>query len=79
MPLHIAGLQSWLILISQLSPGKTNTDADGLSLMPLGMEEYMQKCLVEVSPDVISCVTKALSIQSKEHTPWMCPATIETR
>ncbi|KAL0152786.1 hypothetical protein M9458_052509 [Cirrhinus mrigala] len=35
-------------------PGKNNSDADGLSHMPLNTEDYMRSCTAEVSQDVIS-------------------------
>ncbi len=35
-------------------PGKNNSDADGLSRMPLDIEDYMQSCTAEASQDVIS-------------------------
>lgn len=39
MPLHIADF----IFTITYCPGETNADADGLSHLPLGMEEYMQE------------------------------------
>ncbi|KAI7789521.1 hypothetical protein IRJ41_008311 [Triplophysa rosa] len=35
-------------------PGKNNSDADGLSRMPLDIEDYMHSCTAEASQDVIS-------------------------
>ncbi len=35
-------------------PGKNNSDADGLSGMPLDIEDYMHSCTAEASQDVIS-------------------------
>lgn len=59
-------------------PGKTNADADGLSRMPLDIEQYMQQCSQEVHPDVISSTVQAIQIQHEEQVPWMCPVTITT-
>lgn len=59
-------------------PGKANGDADGLSRMPLDMEQYMGTCSQEMEPEVITTVTQALQLESHEHQPWMCPATIST-
>lgn len=59
-------------------PGRANRDADGLSCMPLDMEQYMQTCTEAVAPEVISSVTQALAIQTYESEPWLCPLTIST-
>lgn len=57
-------------------PGKANGDADGLSRMPLDMEQYMENCSQEMEPQVITTVTQTLQLDSHEREPWMCPATI---
>lgn len=58
-------------------PGKVNGDADGLSRMPLDMEQYMKTCSQEMEPEVITTVTQTLQLESCEHEPWMCPVTIK--
>lgn len=57
-------------------PGKVNGDADGLSRMPLDMEQYIHTCSQEMGPEVITTVTQTLHLESQEREPWMCPATI---
>lgn len=59
-------------------PGKLNSDADGLSRMPLDVERYMQTCSQEVQPETLSSVISALSVQLEEREPWLCPVTIQT-
>lgn len=44
--------------------------------MPLDMEQYMETCSQEMEPEVITTVTQTLQLDSHEHEPWMCPATI---
>lgn len=57
-------------------PGKVIGDADGLSRMPMDMEQYIQSCSQDMKPEVITSVTQALQIKSNRHEPWMCSATI---
>lgn len=57
-------------------PGKVNGDADGLSRMPLDMEQYMRTCSQDMEPEVITTVTQTLQLESHEREPWMCPITI---
>ena len=59
-------------------PGKANRDADGLSRMPLDMEQYMLTCTQAVLPEVMNSMTQAVAIQSQESEPWLCPVTIST-
>lgn len=59
-------------------PGRVNRDADGLSRMPLDMEQYMQTCTQTVALEVINSVTQSLAIQMRESEPWLCPLTIST-
>ncbi|KAJ8014395.1 hypothetical protein DPEC_G00039780 [Dallia pectoralis] len=59
-------------------PGKSNGDADGLSRMPLHMEQYMKTCSEEVQPEVIVSLAQSAVVQSQERGPWLCPLTIET-
>lgn len=53
-------------------PGKANFDADGLSRMPLDMEQYMTNCTQDVHPDVMHCVIEAITVNSQENEPWLC-------
>lgn len=69
MPQHTDGLPSY-------QPRKVNGDADGLSRMPLDMEQYMCTCSQQIEPDVISTVTQALQLESHEREPFMCPASV---
>ncbi|XP_039866235.1 uncharacterized protein LOC120720578 [Simochromis diagramma] len=59
-------------------PGRANGDADGLSRMPLDMEEYMRTCSQEMKPEVITPATQVLQLKAHEDEPWLCPATITT-
>lgn len=59
-------------------PGKVNGDADGLSRMPLDMEEYRCAYSQEMEPEVITSVAQAIQLAFHEPEPWMCPATINT-
>lgn len=59
-------------------PGRSNGDADGLSRMPLDMDQYMLTCSREVEPDVIATITQAVHTKFQKHEPWMCPVTIST-
>ncbi|KAL6480097.1 hypothetical protein MHYP_G00111300 [Metynnis hypsauchen] len=63
---------------SKYRPGKSNADADGLSRMPLDMENYMQTCSQQLQPEILAGVCKTLSITHEEREPWLCPATILT-
>lgn len=59
-------------------PVKSNGDADGLSRMPLHMEKYMHACSQEIQPEVISSITRVISLQTQGQDPWMCPLSIAT-
>lgn len=59
-------------------PGRSNGDADGLSRMPLDMEQYMLTCSREVEPEEIATITQAVHTYLQKHDPWMCPVTIST-
>ena len=60
-------------------PGKTNLDADVLSRMPNTIEEIMQSCSSEISPDIFQATVTALSVDNNDLAPWiMClPATTD--
>lgn len=59
-------------------PGKSNSDADGLSRMPLDIEKYMLTCSQQIQPEVLSSFSKGLSIHQEEGEPLLCPLTIAT-
>ncbi|KAK7891779.1 hypothetical protein WMY93_023742 [Mugilogobius chulae] len=44
-------------------PGKTNADADGLSRMPLDIENYMISCTAEVSQAAISASMESVKVE----------------
>ena len=54
-------------------PGKINVDADVLSRMPSKIEEIMQSCTSEISPDIFQATVTALSVDNNDLAPWiMC-------
>lgn len=59
-------------------PGKSSGDADGLSRMPLDMEQFMQTCSQEVQPEVITSITHTFSLQDQEQDLWMCLLSMAT-
>ncbi|KAL0158954.1 hypothetical protein M9458_047030, partial [Cirrhinus mrigala] len=59
-------------------PGKSNGDADGLSRIPLSMEQYLETCSEEAHPDVMVSITQSVMIQNEERGPWLCPLTINS-
>ncbi|KAI5106078.1 hypothetical protein C0J45_3775, partial [Silurus meridionalis] len=56
--------------------GKSNGDADGLSRMPLSMEQYMGTCSEEVQPEIMVSISQTVMVQKQERCPWRCPLTI---
>ena len=65
--------------IVKYRPGKTNVDADVLLRMPSTIEEIMQSCTSEISPDILQAIVTALSVDNNDLAPWiMClPATTD--
>jgi len=65
--------------IVKYRPGKTNVDADVLLRMPSTIEEIMQSCTSEISPDILQATVTALSVDNNDLAPWiMClPATTD--
>ncbi|KAM9735208.1 uncharacterized protein ACNS7B_014526 [Menidia menidia] len=59
-------------------PGKANSDADGLSRMPLDIEKYMLTCSQQMQSDTLSSFSKGLSMHWEEEEPLLCPLTIAT-
>ena len=53
--------------------------ADVLSRMPSKIEEIMQSCTSEISPDSLQATVTALSVGNNDLAPWiMClPATTD--
>lgn len=45
-------------------PGKNNNDADGLSLMPLSIEEYMNSCTREISGETVDAFMENVKIET---------------
>ena len=60
-------------------PGKINVDADGLSRMPSKIEDMMQSCNSEISPDILQATAEAMSVDNNDLASWiMClPATVD--
>lgn len=56
-------------------PGKANTDADTLSLMPISFEEYMSGCSEMVSQDVLNAVTSSINKSNSTETAWLSSLT----
>ncbi|KAJ8004171.1 hypothetical protein DPEC_G00156010 [Dallia pectoralis] len=46
-------------------PGKNNSDADGLSRMPLDIENYMCSCTAEASQDLISASIERITMERR--------------
>lgn len=55
-------------------PGKHNADADGLSRMPLDMNELMQGCTEEVTQEVISASVQGVMLQKDLPPAWALTA-----
>uniref|UniRef100_A0A8C5PEK4 Gypsy retrotransposon integrase-like protein 1 n=1 Tax=Leptobrachium leishanense TaxID=445787 RepID=A0A8C5PEK4_9ANUR len=47
-------------------PGKSNADADGLSRMPLEINNYMNQCTEELKRDIISSSILGISVELEE-------------
>lgn len=58
-------------------PGKHNADADGLSRMPLDINELMEQCTEEVNQEVISASIQGVSLQKDTPPAWVMTADIE--
>ncbi|CAL9690550.1 unnamed protein product [Knipowitschia caucasica] len=50
-------------------PGKRNADADGLSRLPLDINQYMAQCTAEVKQDVIKAAADSVCFQKKSAGP----------
>lgn len=58
-------------------PGKHNADADGLSRMPLDINELIQQCTEEVNQEVISASVQGVMAQKDAPPPWVTTARID--
>lgn len=47
-------------------PGKNNNDADGLSRMPLSIEEYMNSCTKEVGGETVSGFMEEITVERRD-------------
>ena len=52
-------------------PGKSNGDADALSLSPLDMTEYISSCKEKSSPEEINAVINAATLVASGDTAWI--------
>lgn len=52
-------------------PGKSNSDADVLSRLPLDPSEYMEDCTAEMEKDTICATIQAVIHQEEDVTPWV--------
>lgn len=52
-------------------PGKVNTDADGLSRMPVDFENYMNHCTQSISQDAIRATQQGILVQHVEPAPLL--------
>ncbi|RXN17604.1 Retrovirus-related Pol poly from transposon [Labeo rohita] len=51
-------------------PGRCNADADGLSRMPLDIDQYMKLCTEEINQDVISATVQGVMLTFKDAPLW---------
>lgn len=51
-------------------PVRCNYDADGLSRMPLGIDQYMKLCTEEINQDVISATVQGVILNFKDAPLW---------
>ncbi len=51
-------------------PGRCNVDADGLSRMPLDIDQYMTLCTEEINQDVISATVQGVILNFKDDPLW---------
>lgn len=59
-------------------PGKSNIDADFLSRTPASMENYMDKCTEQCSPEVLSAILNAVETQKAQDVDWISAITCST-
>ena len=69
---HNATMHRWVAELADFEfaikyrPGRARGDADGLSQMPLEMEQYMQACSKGVEPDILATLTQAIHSRVSE-------------
>ena len=56
-------------------PGKSNTDADTLSRLPLNIEDYIQTCCQGSSSEVVQAAICSARLQSQGDLPWLTALT----
>lgn len=59
-------------------PGKENIDADGLSQVPLDVENLMAECTEEMSYDAVGATVMAVETQFEPNASWSMPTSICT-
>ena len=52
-------------------PGNENTDADALSRMPLKVDECINECTEEISPEVYNATVSAALVPNDCDMPWV--------
>lgn len=71
--------QTYILWVAELAdfnfivkdrPGKQNADADGLSRMPLNIDQLMRQCTEEAQQDVISACVEAVAYQKRDVCHW---------
>ena len=56
-------------------PGKSNIDADTLSRQPLNIEDYIELCCHQSSPEVVQATICSAQLQGEGHLPWLTSLT----
>ena len=51
-------------------PGKSNSDADALSRMPLDVDALMRECTEELLPNTVTAAIQAIEVQENSPTTW---------
>ncbi|XP_035264283.1 uncharacterized protein LOC118222647 [Anguilla anguilla] len=59
-------------------PGRVNSDADGLSRMPLQSEKWDEEYTEQTQMDVVSAALKGVLVQTETLTTWISPVALET-
>ena len=56
-------------------PGKSNINADTLSRQPLNIEDYIELCCHQSSPEVVQATICSAQLQGEGHLPWLSSLT----